>query len=80
MKPTIVVQVLTVLLNAVLSPIMIAGWFTGRPLGVAGAGLSTSISLAVGVLLMAIYFARLERYVYSIRRCCAPRWRRGSAS
>ena len=45
-KPTIVVQILTVLLNAILSPIMIAGWFTGRPMGVAGAGLSTTTSSA----------------------------------
>lgn len=62
-KPTMVVQISTVLLNAVLSPIMIAGWGTGRPLGVVGAGLSTTISIAVGVVLMWLYFARLERFV-----------------
>ncbi|HSG48179.1 MAG TPA: MATE family efflux transporter, partial [Longimicrobiales bacterium] len=62
-KPTIAVQVLTVLLNAILSPIMIAGWFTGRPMGVAGAGLSTTISVAVGVVLMLVYFVRLEHFV-----------------
>ena len=61
--PTIVVQVFTVVLNAVLSPIMIAGWMTGRPLGVMGAGLSTSISVALAVLMMLVYFVRLERYV-----------------
>ncbi len=66
-KPTIVVQVATVLLNAILSPIMIAGWGTGRPLGVLGAGLSTSISVGVGVILMWMYFTRLERYV-SVQR------------
>ena len=62
-NPTIVVQVFTVVLNAVLSPIMIAGWMTGRPLGVMGAGLSTSISVALAVLMMLVYFVRLERYV-----------------
>ena len=31
-NPTIIVQVLTVVLNAILSPIMITGWGTGRPL------------------------------------------------
>ena len=50
--PTIVVQVLTVVLNAILSPILITGWGTGRPLGVAGAGISTTISVAVAVVLM----------------------------
>jgi putative MATE family efflux protein len=62
-NPTIVVQVATVVLNAILSPIMIAGWGTGRPLGVAGAGISTTISVGVGVLMMTYYFVGLERYV-----------------
>jgi len=78
-RPTIVVQVLTVVLNAILSPIMIAGWLTGRPFGVAGAGLSTTISIAVGVVMMGVYFARLERHVVFDRRLLRPRaavWRR----
>lgn len=72
-RPTIVVQILTVVLNAILSPIMIAGWLTGRPLGVVGAGLSTSISVAVAVLLMLRYFVRLEHYVAFDRARIAPR-------
>ncbi|MED5563331.1 MAG: MATE family efflux transporter, partial [Gemmatimonadota bacterium] len=59
-NPTIVVQVSTVVLNAILSPIMITGWGIGRPLGVMGAGLSTTISIAVAVVLMTLYFRRLE--------------------
>ena len=43
-KPTMIVQVLTLMLNIVLAPILIAGWVTGHPLGVAGAGLASSIS------------------------------------
>jgi putative MATE family efflux protein len=58
-----IVQVLTVILNAVLAPVLIAGWGTGHPLGVAGAGLASSASLAVGVVLLGIYFHRLEHYV-----------------
>jgi putative MATE family efflux protein len=57
------VQMLTVLLNALLAPVLIAGWITNMPLGVAGAGLATSISIAAGVILMFLYFARLEKYV-----------------
>ncbi len=77
--PTIVVQILTVFLNALLSPVMIAGWGTGRPLGIAGAGISTTISVAVGVALMTIYFLRLERFVVFDRTLVRPRasaWRR----
>jgi putative MATE family efflux protein len=62
-QPSMIVQVLTVILNAVLAPVLIAGWGTGHPLGVAGAGLASSLSLAVGVALLAVYFHRLEHYV-----------------
>lgn len=62
-KPTMVVQFVTVLLNAVLAPVLIAGIGTGRPLGVAGAGLASTISIFAGVLLLVWYFRSLERYV-----------------
>jgi putative MATE family efflux protein len=62
-QPTMIVQMLTVVLNALLAPIFIAGWLTHMPLGVAGAGLASSISIAVGVVLMLLYFVRLEKYV-----------------
>jgi MATE family, multidrug efflux pump len=62
-QPTMIVQVLTVILNAVLAPVLIAGWVTGHPLGVAGAGLASSLAVAVGVILLWTYFHRLEKYV-----------------
>lgn len=73
-KPTMVVQLLTVMLNALLAPILIAGWLTGKPLGVAGAGVATSLSIASGVAMMAWYFARLENYVGLDRRQLRPQW------
>jgi putative MATE family efflux protein len=62
-KPTMTVQVLSVLLNIALAPVLIAGWGTGVPLGVAGAGLASTIATAVGTLMMLWYFVRLEKYV-----------------
>ena len=62
-KPTMVVQAVTVVLNAILAPILIAGWGTGHALGVAGAGLATTVAVAVGVAMLAVYFVRLEKYV-----------------
>jgi putative MATE family efflux protein len=62
-QPTMIVQVLTVIVNAVLAPVLIAGWITGYPLGVAGAGLASSLAVATGVLLLGVYFGRLEKYV-----------------
>ena len=62
-QPTMIVQALTVILNAILAPVLIAGWGTGQPLGVAGAGLASSLSVAFGVVLLVLYFRRLEKYV-----------------
>jgi putative MATE family efflux protein len=62
-QPTMTVQVLTVVLNAILAPVLIAGWGTGHPLGVAGAGLASTIAIAAGVLMLTLYFTKLEKYV-----------------
>ncbi|HEY0747754.1 MAG TPA: MATE family efflux transporter [Steroidobacteraceae bacterium] len=78
-QPTMVVQVLTVILNAVLAPVLIAGWGTGRPMGVAGAGLASSIAVAAGVVMLAVYFQRLEKYVGFVPALWRPQlatWRR----
>ena len=61
--PTMVVQLVTVVLNAILAPVLIAGIGTGHPLGVAGAGLASTLSVVVGVLLLGAYFFKLEKYV-----------------
>jgi putative MATE family efflux protein len=71
-KPTMVVQVLTVVLNTILAPILIAGWLTHHPLGTAGAGLASSLAVAFGVVFLWIYFARLEHYVKIDARQWAP--------
>jgi putative MATE family efflux protein len=78
-QPAMVVQILTVVLNAVLAPVLIAGWGTGHPMGVAGAGLASSLALAAGVLLLGVYFHRLEKYVRFDRAQWRPQaaiWRR----
>jgi putative MATE family efflux protein len=73
-QPTMVVQMATVLLNVALAPVLIAGIGTGRPLGVAGAGLASTISVAAGVLLLSFYFFRLEKYVHFRAGLWAPRF------
>jgi putative MATE family efflux protein len=72
-KPTMVVQGLTVLINIVLAPVLIAGWGSGHPLGVAGAGLASTIAIAFGVILLAMYFFKLEKYVQLHPTMWAPR-------
>jgi putative MATE family efflux protein len=78
-KPTMVIQALTVLLNTLLAPILIAGWGTGVPFGVAGAGFASSVSIAAGIVLLAWYFVRLEKYVAFDAHLWRPQlkvWRR----
>lgn len=78
-KPTMVAQVLTVLLNVILAPILIAGWGTGHPLGVAGAGLASTLAIAAAVAMLGVYFHRLEKYVAFHPELWRPRlqsWRR----
>jgi putative MATE family efflux protein len=62
-KPGMMVQMVTVLLNTILAPVLIAGWGPGPALGVLGAGLASMISITVGVLMLLAYFVKLEKYV-----------------
>ncbi|HEV7714534.1 MAG TPA: MATE family efflux transporter, partial [Steroidobacteraceae bacterium] len=62
-QPTMTVQVVSVLLNVILAPVLIAGWGTGHPLGVAGAGLASTIAIVAAVAMLTLYFTRLEKYV-----------------
>ena len=62
-RPSMLVQALAVAINIALAPVLISGWGTGHALGVAGAGLASSIAVFVGVLMLLAYFLRLERYV-----------------
>ncbi|MBY0506263.1 MAG: MATE family efflux transporter [Bryobacteraceae bacterium] len=71
-KPTMVVGIITVVLNCALAPVLIAGWGTGRPLGVAGAGIATFIAICAGVAALAAYFARLETFVTFDSRLFRP--------
>ena len=77
--PTMIVQMITLGLNIVFAPILIAGWGTGYPMGVAGAGLASTLAIVVGVVVLAVYFMRLEKYVSFHADQWAPRfetWRR----
>jgi putative MATE family efflux protein len=73
-KPTMVVQLVSLALNVILAPVLIAGIGTGRPLGVAGAGLASTIAIFAGVALMTAYFFRLETYVHFSREALEAHW------
>jgi putative MATE family efflux protein len=62
-RPSMLVQVLAVVINIALAPVLITGWGTGHAFGVAGAGLASSIAVFIGVLMLLAYFRKFERYV-----------------
>ena len=53
-RPGMIVQTATVIINIILAPVLIFGWGTGRPLGVAGAAIATLVAIAIGVAWMAL--------------------------
>src|SRR5262249_45522352 len=78
-RPTMVVQILAVIFNIALAPVLIAGWGTGYALGVAGAGLATSIALLAVVVMLFAYFHKYEHYVRFAPAQWSPQlrqWRR----
>lgn len=62
-KPAMAIQVLSVVLNTILTPILITGLGPVPALGVVGAGLASSLSIIIGVLMLIMYFIKLEKYV-----------------
>jgi putative MATE family efflux protein len=75
-KPTMVIQTLSILLNIILSPILIAGWGSGYAMGIAGAGFASSLSVIFAVVLLCYYVITTDKYVsvdFSLWRINVPR-------
>jgi putative MATE family efflux protein len=62
-KPGMVVQTATIIINIVLAPALMFGWITGRPMGVAGAGLASLVAIVVGTIWLAFYFFEVTSYL-----------------
>ena len=62
-RQPMLVQTGTALVNIVLAPVLIAGWGTGVPLGVFGAGLASSIAGLVGLIAFALMFERVQTLI-----------------
>jgi putative MATE family efflux protein len=62
-KPGMVVSTTTVIINMILAPFLIFGWGTGRPLGVAGAAISSLVAIVIGVVWLTTYFLPAESYL-----------------
>jgi putative MATE family efflux protein len=73
-KPTMLIQIFSVVLNAILAPILIVGWGTGIPMGVAGAGLASTLAVIASVIMLGWYFVRHSHYVKFRRDMLAFQW------
>jgi putative MATE family efflux protein len=62
-KTGMIVSTMTVIINMILAPVLIFGWGTGHPFGVAGAAMSTLIAVVIGVVWLAIYFLPADAYL-----------------
>lgn len=62
-KPTMVIQTLSILLNIMLSPILISGWGSGYAMGIAGAGFASSLPVVFAVVLLCYYLITTDKYV-----------------
>jgi putative MATE family efflux protein len=72
-KPGMVVATATVILNMLLAPFLIFGWWTGVPLGVAGAAISSLVAVAVGVVWLGTYFVKPSAYLHFLPAQWVPR-------
>jgi putative MATE family efflux protein len=59
-RPTMLLQTGSVLLNVILAPVLIAGWGSGHPLGAFGAGLATTLANAGALAAMAAILPRIQ--------------------
>jgi len=73
-KPGMVIQSLTVVLNIVLAPVLMLGWGTGHPLGVAGTAIASFVAVMAGVLALIVYVVRKRGYLEFVRAEWRPRF------
>ena len=72
-RPTMLLQSGAVLLNVILAPVLIAGWGTGRPLGVFGAGLASAIAAVLSLAVLAAILPRIQTQLRAHPAQWAPR-------
>ncbi|GLQ87660.1 MATE family efflux transporter [Dyella flagellata] len=73
MRPSMVAQLVSVLANIVISPLLIFGWLGFPRLGVVGAGLASFVSSLAAMLVLATHFIGAKAYMRFDLRCWISR-------
>ena len=78
-RAPMLVQLAGIVLNIILAPMLIAGWGTGHPMGVAGAGLATFLSVVLSSSLLVLFVRKQHDVLQFVPAECKPDlplWRR----
>ncbi len=78
-RAPVLVSTVSVTVNMALAPVLIFGWGTGRPLGVAGAAISSLVSIVVALVWLSAHFTGPGAWLRFSRADARPRpatWRR----
>ena len=72
-RPGMIVSTASVILNMLLAPFLMFGWVTHRPLGVAGAAISSLVAIAVATVWLTLYFLARDSYLKFMTADWRPR-------
>ena len=78
-KTGMVVGTGSIIINMLLAPFLIFGWWTGHAFGVAGAAISSLVAIVVAIIWFASYFIGKRSYLRFVRADQKPRlaaWRK----
>jgi putative MATE family efflux protein len=73
-KPGMVVSTASVIINMILAPFLIFGWWTGHAYGVKGAAMSSLIAIVVAIVWMGAYFFAKDSYLRFMTEDWKPRF------
>jgi putative MATE family efflux protein len=73
-KPGMLVSTVSVTINMIAAPFLIFGWGTGRAYGVAGAAISSLISIVIGIVWISTYFVSKEAFLHFRAKDWTPQW------
>jgi putative MATE family efflux protein len=73
-KPGMVVSTASVIINMILAPFLIFGWWTGHAYGVKGAAMSSLIAIVIAIVWMGAYFFAKDSYLRFMTEDWKPRF------